>query len=69
MCQASIDTIITAQHALMTEHDVTSETALGLLVWAATSRGVTVLEVAHTICHGAVATAGRDEGSAFSATA
>ncbi|MBC7630335.1 ANTAR domain-containing protein [Aeromicrobium sp.] len=53
MCQTSVDVIIQAQAALMTEHDVTSETALGLLVWAATDGGVTVLEVALTICEAA----------------
>jgi AmiR/NasT family two-component response regulator len=53
MCQPSIDVIVTAQRILMNEHAVTSETALGLLVWAATDHGVTVLEVARTICDNA----------------
>jgi hypothetical protein len=50
MCQSSLDTIISAQARLMNEHDVSSQTALGLLVWAATASGVTVLEVALDIC-------------------
>ncbi len=50
MGQSSIDMIVEAQTMLMTLHGVTSETALGLLVWAATDRGVTVLEVALSIC-------------------
>lgn len=49
MCQASIDVIVSAQAVLMNEHSVTSETALGLLVWAATASNVTVLEVALNI--------------------
>jgi hypothetical protein len=53
MCQSSLDTIISAQARLMNEHDVSSETALGLLVWAATASGVTVLEVALDICDAA----------------
>lgn len=48
--QSAIDTIVRAQTTLMDEHDVTSETALGLLVWAATDRGTTVLVVAESIC-------------------
>ncbi|MEJ7634736.1 ANTAR domain-containing protein [Aeromicrobium sp.] len=50
MHQTSVEVIIRAQRMLMHEHDVSSETALGLLVWAATDRGVTVLEVADNIC-------------------
>ncbi len=50
MYQPSIRLIVTAQRILMAEHDVTSETALGLLVWTATDHGVTVLEVASQIC-------------------
>lgn len=50
MGQTSIEAIIEAQSVLMTQHNVTSETALSLLVWAATDRDVTVLDVALTIC-------------------
>ncbi|KQV76112.1 hypothetical protein ASC61_14475 [Aeromicrobium sp. Root344] len=50
MHASSLDAIVNAQSILMQEHDVSSETALGLLVWAATDRGVTVLEVALSIC-------------------
>ena len=50
MCESGIEVIVRAQTTLMHDHDVTSETALGLLVWAATDRGVTVLDVASTIC-------------------
>ncbi len=50
MPASSLDAIVNAQSILMQEHDVSSETALGLLVWAATDRGVTVLEVALSIC-------------------
>jgi len=60
MSQASMDVIVTAQTMLMAEHDVSSETALGLLVWTATERGVTVLDVAHAICHSSPAR--RDAG-------
>ena len=49
MSQPAIDTIVRAQQTLMDQHDVTSETALGLLVWAATDRGATVLDVAQSI--------------------
>ncbi|KAA1380794.1 ANTAR domain-containing protein [Aeromicrobium fastidiosum] len=49
MSQPAIDTIVRAQKTLMDQHDVTSETALGLLVWAATDRGATVLDVAQSI--------------------
>jgi AmiR/NasT family two-component response regulator len=50
MPRPGLDAIVQAQQTLMTEHDVTSETALSLLVWAATDRGTTVLDVALTIC-------------------
>jgi AmiR/NasT family two-component response regulator len=50
-------TILQAQTLLMAEHDVTSETALGLLVWESDRRSVTVAEVASGIC--AALTAGR----------
>jgi len=50
MHASSLDAIVNAQSILMQKHDVSSETALGLLVWAATDRGVTVLEVALSIC-------------------
>ncbi len=63
MSQASIDIIIRAQKALMIEHSVTSETALGLLVWTATERGATVLDVALTICGAATSRHDEHDGS------
>ncbi len=50
MTSSSMATILRAQTLLMTEHDVTSETALGLLVWESDRRGVTVAEIASGIC-------------------
>ena len=50
MTSSSRATILQAQSLLMGEHDVTSETALGLLVWESDRRGVTVAEVAAGIC-------------------
>ena len=50
MTSSSMATILQAQTLLMAEHDVTSETALGLLVWESDRRSVTVAEVASGIC-------------------
>ncbi|MBC7597096.1 MAG: hypothetical protein H7288_24795 [Kineosporiaceae bacterium] len=69
MCQASIEPIVSAQALLMNEYDVTSETALGLLVWVATADAVTVLEVALNICHNARTEHPNLEQTVLSATA
>jgi hypothetical protein len=50
MTSSSMATILQAQSLLMAEHDVTSETALGLLVWESDRRGATVAEVASGVC-------------------
>jgi len=50
MWEGKMDVVLRAQSRLMSLYDVTSEAALGLLVWAATDDGVTVLEVASSIC-------------------
>ncbi len=50
MCEDRIAIVIRAQSVLMDLYEVTSEAALSLLVWAATDDGVTVLEVASSIC-------------------
>jgi AmiR/NasT family two-component response regulator len=50
MTTSSMATILRAQSLLMDEHDVTSETALGLLVWESDRRGETVAQVASGIC-------------------
>jgi hypothetical protein len=50
MTSSSMATILQAQSLLMSEHEVTSETALGLLVWESDRRGVTVAQVATGVC-------------------
>lgn len=50
MRETGISTVLRAQSLLMTLHGVSSETALSLLVWAATDDDVTVLDVATSIC-------------------
>lgn len=60
--QTAIDIIVRAQALLMDQHDVTSETALGLLVWAATDRDTTVVDVARSICSQSLVVGGIDPG-------
>ncbi|MCL8252550.1 ANTAR domain-containing protein [Aeromicrobium fastidiosum] len=50
MTTSSMATILQAQSLLMAEHDVTSETALGLLVWESDRRSATVADVATGVC-------------------
>ncbi len=54
MSEDRMHAIVRAQSVLVDMYGVTSETALGLLVWAATDDGVTVLEVATSICNQAL---------------
>ena len=55
MSTSNMPAILQAQSMLMATHEVTSETALGLLVWAADRRGVTVAEAAAHVCDALVA--------------
>ncbi|MBD8606609.1 ANTAR domain-containing protein [Aeromicrobium sp. CFBP 8757] len=69
MTTSSMATILQAQSLLMAEHDVTSETALGLLVWESDRRSVTVADVATGVCAALAGGRGADVDGLLRATA
>ena len=69
MSTSNMPAILQAQSMLMATHQVTSETALGLLVWAADRRGVTVAEAAAHVCDALGADGALEHDAALPASA